>query len=67
MEPKPKLVLLERDDTLLFHNDIPYAGTENLTDCQNVRLHSFITIDNWGLLHNNGMITKKLIWIAYQM
>ena len=57
---EPKLVLLERGDTLLFHNDIPHAGTENLTDRQNVRLHSFITIDNWGVSQNKGMNNKKV-------
>ena len=39
---KPKLVLLERGDTLLFHNDIPHTGAENLTDRENVRLNSLL-------------------------
>ena len=59
---EPKLVLLERGDTLFFRNDIPHAGTENLTDRQNVRLHSFITIVNYGVKQSKGMTTKKVDW-----
>ena len=59
---EPKLVLLERGDTLFFRNDIPHAGAENLTDRQNVRLHSFITIVNYGVKQSKGMTTKKVDW-----
>ena len=59
---RPNLVLIERYDTLLFCNDIPHVGTENLTDHQTFRLHSFITIDNWGVTQNKGMNNKKVDW-----
>ena len=39
------LILIERDDTLLFRNDIPHSGAKNLTDNLNCRLYSFLTID----------------------
>ena len=46
---EPKLVLIERGDTLLFCNNTPHTGAENLTDHQNVRLNFFITVRNWDL------------------
>ena len=52
----------ERGYTFYFRNNIPHAGAENLTDRQNVKLHSFIMIDNWGLPQNDGMTTKIVNW-----
>ena len=59
---EPKLVLIERGDTLLFRNDIPHAGAENLTDHQNVRLHSFMTVDDWELPLNQGFTNRAAKW-----
>ena len=56
------LILIERDDTLLFRNDILHASAENLTDNLNYRLHSFLTIDEWDLLLNKGLTTKGVYW-----
>ena len=53
---------MKRSDTLLFRNNIPHAGAENLTDNLNGRLYSFLTIDEWDLLLNKDFTTKGVYW-----
>ena len=58
----PQLVLIERGDTIVFRMDIPHAGAENLTDNPNLRLHSFVSIQEWELPHKTGHTQLAVHW-----
>ena len=58
----PQLVLIEMGDTILFRLDVPHAGAENLTDNPNLRLHSFISVDEWDLPFQEGHTQLAVHW-----
>ena len=53
-------VLMERGDALFMRTDIPHAGTENLTDNSNHRIHCFIYPKDWNHEKKNGYFVKKV-------
>ena len=59
---KPIIVLIEQGDCLLMRDDIPHAGSENLTDYKNVRLHMFVDVPGWNLNYEKGYSIKKVVW-----
>ena len=51
-------MLIESGDTVMFCNDIPHAGAENLTDQRNFIPHYFMTVDNWNLPLKIGLLIE---------
>ena len=58
----PFIVMIENGYTLLMRHDIPHAGTENLTERKNVRLHFCIDIPGWNLQLDRGYTIKRIDW-----
>ena len=44
----------------LIRTDIPHAGSENLTDNINFRMHAFMDVVHWNLESEGGYNNKRV-------